>query len=212
MMGMFPADDPKSVKVVDLTLFRREGSWIHSLTLEYEYPETWLLVTVSISRMNGLYTIAGFHVTPVADSLESVNRFSLAGKSALQYVILGLAVAGPIFCIYVLIACLRTKNQNLKWLWAIFILFGVGKLAINWTTGEPTFTPLAVNLPCASITEFPIYGPWAVAISLPLGAILFLVKRSMTIAPRAFSLPSPEALPPALLEEGCDDLNGSPGV
>jgi hypothetical protein len=192
MMGMFPAGEPKSVKVVDVKFLRHQDVWIHSLTLEYEYPATWLLATVSIRSANGTSTIAGMNVTPIADSLESINRFSLADKSALHYLILGLAVALPIFCIYVLVVCLRTKNQKRKWLWAIFILFGVGRLAMNWTTGELTFTPLSVNIPCSSFTAIPAYGPWTVAVLLPLGAILFLIKQSKSTAG------SPDSMTPTL--------------
>jgi hypothetical protein len=178
MAGMFPAEEPKSVKVVDIKFLRHEGSSTHSLTLEYEFTDTWLLVNIAIKRLNGLSTIAAFNVTPIADSLENVNRFSLAGKSVLQYLMLALALAAPIFSLYVLVECLRTKNLRFKWLWAIFILFGVGRLAVNWTTGELAFTPLAVHIPCASLTAVPAYGPWVVAVSLPLGAFLFMARRT----------------------------------
>jgi hypothetical protein len=200
MAAMFPADEPKSVKVVDVRFLRSRDYSTHSLTLEYEYPRTWLLVNISIKKMNGLSTIAAFNVTPIADSLENLNKFSLVGKSTLQYMILGLALAGPVFSVYVLVLCLRTKNQHLKWLWAIFILFGVGRLAINWTTGELTFTPIAVHIPCASAAAVPAYGPWVVAISLPLGAILFLMNRSRIVTPSEVRSSPAEPLPPTLPE------------
>ena len=130
---------------------------------------------MSIKRMGGASTILAFRVTAIADSLEHINRFSLVGKSALQYGILGLALAAPIFSFYVLGFCLRTKNLNRKWLWAIFILVGVGKLGVNGTTGALTFTPLAVQVPCGgATTTMGFYGPWVVTVNLPLGAVLFL--------------------------------------
>jgi hypothetical protein len=178
MAEMFPSEEPKSVKVVDIKFLRHEESRTHSLTLEYEFSDTWLLVNIAIKRLNGASTIAAFNVTPIPDSLENVNRFSLAGKNGPQYLVLILALAAPIFSLYVLVVCLRTKNQRFKWLWAIFILFGVGALSINWTTGELGFTPLAVRIPCASITAVPAYGPWAIIVSLPLGAFLFMARRS----------------------------------
>jgi hypothetical protein len=200
MAEMFPAEEPKSVKVVDVRFFHGADSSTHTLTLEYEFRETWLLVTISTKKMkdDAAATIAVFNVTPIANSLESVNSFSFDGKSASQYVILGLALAGPIFSLYVLVLCLRTRNQNLKWLWAIFILFGVGRLAVNWTTGELTFTPLAVHIPCASVTAVPAYGPWMVAVSLPLGAILFLIQRSRDVTPGQVQSRPVDQLPPIL--------------
>ena len=193
MAGMFPDGEPKSIKVVDVRFFSNS---MRSLTLEYEFPEKWLLVNMSITRRDGTPKIAGFNVTPIADSLESVNRFSLIGKSPMQYAVLSLAVIGPIFCLYVLYLCIRSNWGKLKWLWAIFILFGFGRLAVNWTTGELTFTPLAFHIPCASATAVPAYGPWVIAVSLPLGAILFLIKRRRGTAPRTLPAPSAGELAP----------------
>jgi hypothetical protein len=195
MAGMFPAEEPKSVKVVDLKFSHGPDSSTHSLALEYEFSEEWLLVNISIRRKDGASTITGFNVTPLADSLESLNRFSLVGKRVSQYGVLCLAVIGPIFCLYVFVLCLRTKRQNLRWLWAIFILIGVGRLAVNWTTGELTVALLALHIPCASVTAVPAYGPWTVAVSLPLGAILFLMIRNRNTASRQPRSPSPEQLP-----------------
>jgi hypothetical protein len=197
MAGMFPTEEPKSIKVVDVKFVYKQDSSTHSLTLEYEFSQIWLLVNISIKRINGLATIAAFTVTPIADSLESVNSFGLVGKSAIQYVILALAIAGPNFCLYALVVCLRTKHQNFKWIWAIFILFGVGSLVVNWTTGELNFRPLAVQILCASVTAVPAYGPWMVAVSMPLGAILFVIKRRKSAELTALRTPSAEEQPPS---------------
>jgi hypothetical protein len=198
MAGMFPSGDPKSTKVVAFTFRHGRESSTHWLTLEYEFPDKWLLVNIAIQRRGGASRITEFGVTPIPDSLEHANRFSLVGKSALQYVILGLALAAPIFSFYVLAVCLRTKRQKLKWLWAVFILVGVGKLAIDWATGALTFTPLAINMPCGGATAVGVYGPWVVAVHLPLGAILFLIKRNNSVTPSEVESSPAEQLPPTV--------------
>ena len=154
---------------------------------------------VLIKRTGGASTILAFRATTIADSLEHLNRFSLVGKSALQYGVLGLALVAPIFSFYVLVLCLRTKNLNRRWLWAIFILVGVGKLGVNWTTGALTFTPLAVQVPCGgATTTIGAYGPWVVTVNLPLGAILFLRKRSHRIDLGEVQPSPPEDFPSTL--------------
>jgi hypothetical protein len=189
MAEMLPAQEPHSTKVVAYNLR-------HSLTLEYEFPDKWILVDMSIKRIGDASTITGFRVTPILDSLEHVNRFSLAGKSTVQYAVLGLAVAAPTFTFYVLAVCLKTKNQTRKWLWAIFILVGVGKLGVNWTSGSLIFTPLAVNVPCGgATTTMGFYGPWVVTVNLPLGAILFLRRRSRRLASNQVHAADPAELP-----------------
>jgi asparagine N-glycosylation enzyme membrane subunit Stt3 len=63
-----------------------------------------------------------------------------------------------------------------KWLWILFILFGFGKLSINWTTGQWGVMVLAAQLFSASAAAA-YFGPWIVSVSLPVGAVLFLIKR-----------------------------------
>jgi hypothetical protein len=178
MAAMFPHGEPKSVKVVGVVFRRGSGPPMDSITLEYEFPEQWILVNVAIEKTGGVSRIVGFHSTPISESLEEVNKFRLAGKGPLQYAVLFIAIGLPIFCIYTLVLCLRSKNASRKWLWVPFILLGVGKFAINWTTGECSFTPLAVSLLGTLITANPAYGPWMVSVSFPLGALLFLLRQN----------------------------------
>jgi hypothetical protein len=198
MRGMFPAEAPKSIKVVDVRVsgnIHNPGSFTHALTLEYEFPDAWILVSMSIKRTSGVPTITQFYVKPIATSLETLNRFSLVGKSGPQYAMLVLALLAPIFSIYVLVLCFRTEKRALKWLWALFIVVGVCRLAVNWTTGEFFLKPLAAMIPCASATEVPAYGPWMIAIYLPLGAILYIAKRIRGSGQTPGPIPRPEDLP-----------------
>jgi hypothetical protein len=68
----------------------------------------------------------------------------------------------------------------------LFILFGVGNFALDWTTGEWQFAPLHVHLLSASVSAN-LYGPWVLSVSVPLGALLFLWRR------RRLSAPEPQA-------------------
>ena len=63
-----------------------------------------------------------------------------------------------------------------KWPWILFILFGFGNLAVNWSTGEFGFSTLAIQMFSASASATP-HGPWIISISLPLGAVCFLIFR-----------------------------------
>jgi hypothetical protein len=193
---MFPAHEPKSVKVVSLLFRRGADPPTDSLTLEYEFPDKWILVDFSIQKSGGVSTIVGFNVMPVAESSEEVNSFHLAGKGPLQYMVLLLAIFVPISCIYAFVLCLQSRN-NRKWLWAVFILLGVGKFAVNWTTGEWSFTPFALYILGASVTAHPVYAPWMVAVSFPLGAFLFLKRRgSLALAESPATIEEPPQMPP----------------
>jgi hypothetical protein len=174
--AFFPAENPESIKVVGVNVSQGQELTTTSITLEYQFPSKWLLVNVVTQRKDDVSTILGLHVNTTPDSLENLYRFTLVGKSAVQYLILTLAVCSLLFSVYVLVMCIRTRALKRKWLWALFVLVGIGRLAINRTTGQCTFSLLSIRIPCAHAIADP-YGPWTVAVYLPLGAILFLNHR-----------------------------------
>lgn len=120
-----------------------------------------------------MWKVAGIHVTGLRDSLEDMNRFTLLGKGLSQYFILILAVTFVAFSFYVCGLCIRTKSGMKRWMWISLILVGVGRLTVNWTTGEWYFDVLALQIPCAT-ARADLYGPWMISALFPLGALFFL--------------------------------------
>jgi hypothetical protein len=193
MAAIFPAGDPQSIKVVgvntEVGVNISHPQNTSRITLEYQFPNKWLLVSVATEKKGGFFSIVDFHVTPIPDSLENLNKFTLVGKSTVQYSILILAVCSIVFSFDVLILCIRAKDVKRKWLWLIVVLVGVEKVAVNWNTGQLTFGVLSIYLPTAIATRDP-YGPWTIGVCVPLGAILFLLRqRKLKIAGR--SIPPP---------------------
>jgi hypothetical protein len=185
MAAIFPAEIPETVKVVGVHTSRDRESSTVNITFEYQFPSKWLLVNVATQKTGDVRTIVGFHVTAIANSLENLNQFTVVGKGVIQYLTLTVAVGCLLFTFYVLILCVRSKNVERRWLWMIFVLIGVGKFAVNWTTGQYTFQLLTIHIPCFSATR-PFYGPWTVETYLPLGALLFFNRWSkMNITPES---------------------------
>jgi len=180
MAALMPAQQPISVKVVGAQVsnlsMNGKNSSNTNITFEYQFPGKWLLVNVATQKKDGGFSIVGFRVTPITDSLENLNRFTLTGKSPLHYAVLMLAILFPLFILCVLVLCIRTKMEKRKWLWIIFIVLGVGQFAVNWTTGQWNLNLLHLQLLGAGAFS-PLYGAWIVSVSLPLGAIVFLFRR-----------------------------------
>lgn len=176
MANLIPAANLESVKVVGSHVLHGPGSRSANITFEYQFPGKWLLINVATQKKNEISTIVGFNVNPIPDSLEHINRFTLTGKGLIHYTALILIILIPLFALYALVLCIRTKPMKRKWLWVIFILLGIGKFGINWTTGQYFVAPLSIQL--FGVSAFaPMYGPWTLSISLPLGAIVFLIMR-----------------------------------
>jgi Phospholipase_D-nuclease N-terminal len=90
--------------------------------------------------------------------------------------VLAAAAAAPLFTLYALIVCIRTKIERRKWLWILFILFGFGRFMVNWTTGSWDFHIFYAQLLSASAGAA-FFGPWIISVSLPVGAVFFLSRR-----------------------------------
>lgn len=194
MAKLIPVKDPTSVKVVGANTFKSPNVYKSNITFEYQFSDQWLLANVAIQNKDGVSTIIGFNVRSLPDSLENLNKFKLAGKSLLQYAVLAGTILIPLFSLYALVLCARTRIPKRKWLWIIFILFGIGKFAVNWTTGQWGFMPMSFQLFSAGAFA-PLYGAWTLSISLPLGAIWFLLRRKMLSEPAGKQSHLPE-LPP----------------
>lgn len=186
MAAMFPSGNPTSVKLIgaqrndNLT----DSSSIVNLTFEYDFSGKWVVTNVAVKKQGDRSTIVGFHVYPQPEPLEQQNRFTLTGKHPIQYVVLSLAILLPLLTLYALVVCIRTKIKHRKLLWVFFVIFGVGRFAVNWTTGQLSISLLNIQLFSASAFA-PLYGPWTIAISLPLGAMIFLLrKRELDVASR----------------------------
>lgn len=80
MASIFPTENPESIKVVGAHTFRGQEYSTTDIPPEYQFPSKWLLVSVATRKEGDLSTVIGFHVNPMPDSLENLNKFSLLGK------------------------------------------------------------------------------------------------------------------------------------
>ena len=175
MVATIPTQDPAKVTTIWVNSENLEGPRNYHVTLEYTYPTERLLFNVVLANEGSGSSLLGMHIRVIPESIMKSYEFRF-DKGFRQYVVLAFAIILPLFSLYALIVCIRTKIGLPKWLWAIFILLGFGKFSVNWATGEFDFHLLAIQLlSTGAFAER--YSPWVVSISLPLGAILFLTLR-----------------------------------
>lgn len=172
-----PTENPKSINIVGAQTFTNGDVTNYNLTFEYEYTNSWLLTNVQMVRSGSQLVVTGLHIQPEQTSLKELNRFSLSEKGFLHYVFLVLAVAIPLFVVYVLRLCYKTPGIKRKWLWYVFIAVGMIQFSLNWTTGATGVQPLSVLLLGASFLSSGPFAPVVLSFALPIGAISFLAKR-----------------------------------
>lgn len=200
MAAEIPAGEPLSIKLVGAQIHSWNDATLTNLTYEYEYPGKWLIINVATQKNAVGIQVVGFRVVPNAQSLAELNQFTLWGKSVIQYVVLLLAIVVPLFSLYALVLCVRTPFKGRKWHWVLFIILGVGQLAVNWTTGEWQLRVFSLQLFGASAFA-PPHGPWIFSASLPLGALLFLRRRSKLRRPESGSNEATMPIEPGVAAE-----------
>lgn len=168
------------------------GPTRYLLTFESFYPQGNLLTGVTIRSAddgNG-FRLEGVNVQKLAAPLDVMNAFTLRGKSRLHYVFLALALLALGITATAMVAWARAGRIPRRWLWMAAILLGLGKIGVQWTTGALIAQPLSLQLfSVAAVKEGP-FGPWLFSVSIPFGAIAFLIVR-----PRAVVRPEPEGAP-----------------
>jgi hypothetical protein len=173
MADAFPSLSPLSMKIVGAQRTHAIQQETLNLTFEYDFGAMVVLANVAVKSKSGVKTIIGFNVQQMNQTLESRNRFTLTNKGAPQYLILTGAVLAFLISCYALFVCIREKLPGRKWPWILFILIGIGKVSVNWTTGEWFFQVLSIQVMSAGVFGSP-FGAWMISCSLPLGALIFL--------------------------------------
>jgi hypothetical protein len=189
MAEMIPVAEADSVTLVGAHSQLGDGRRFINLTYQYQFGDRWFLINCATRGEGETLRIAGFNVTSIPRSLEEEYRFTLAGKSPIQYTVLAAAILFPLLSLFALVKCARDRNLRRKWAWILFILLGVGKLTINWTTGAWGFKPVSFLLFSGGAFA-DLYGPWTISTALPLGALVYLLSRRRNQNPAMLSNPS----------------------
>lgn len=174
----FPSETPIEVKAIGSSTYVKDKIWQGVFTFQFEYSDSWLAASVTLQREGGSQpTIIGINVRSLEGDLEQIHKFELAGKSLTHYLILLGAIAIPAFIVLALILCIRTPMSKRKWLWILFILIGVVRVSLNWTTGAIDINPLGFQLLGAGFSKASPYAPVILMVAVPVGAIVFLIRR-----------------------------------
>lgn len=176
LSGYFPDGQPIDIQIVGSHTMTSPGTWSANLTFQYQFSESFLIATVALLKRDDQLMINGINLQVLESSLEEINQFNVGGRGGLGYLFLILAVAIPIFIVGSFVECLRTPIPKRKWLWAIFVLMGVGVMRLNWTTGEFAYSMLSWQLLGAGFLK-PMYGPLVLSVAAPIGAIVFWARR-----------------------------------
>lgn len=180
-----------SLRLVSGAVFYPRGSDVVRRDLLYEIfgPRADALASVSVLEELGWRGIDGLELRVIDKSVAANNAF-LRNLGVPQVVLLGVIGVLVVFHLWAAVVVARTPMRQ-RWLWTAIALLGVGKLSVNWTTAAFGVQPVVVQLLSASGQRTGAIGPWVLAISFPLGAVLALARRRAALAVSRSGAPTP---------------------
>jgi hypothetical protein len=140
-----------------------------------------ILLIIKIRTRDAQPRITHIEWQPAPLDLRERFPFVLSGIPPPLYLVLATAVAVPLLTVYTLVLCWRRRPR--AWgLWTLFIPLGLGKLSVWWLpspfhSSYVRLTPFSIQLFGVGLEKNPSYDPWTLSVSLPLGALLFLLSR-----------------------------------
>ena len=139
-----------------------------------------VLLFARVETEGARMVLTTFKLQPAPIDLRDRYPFVLSGVSPLHYLAILLLVSTPLAMIMAGVAAIRLKIKR-RWLWLIFSLFGVGQLKLLWIAGplSPAMIkvePIAITLLGVGLQKQPLYDPWCLMLSFPLGAVIIFMR------------------------------------
>jgi hypothetical protein len=183
LANLFPDEKVKNVSIVGSHTYSDKKLRRYDLSFLYEFPSKWIYINVRLEKDGDILVVKGVHIQPLRESPEITNRFTFQGKGAINYIFLILSILIGLFIIYAFVLCIKTPIPKKKWLWLILVLLSFIKFTLNWTTGSLNINLFNVQLLGSGFAKGGLLGPWLIETSVPLGAILFMLKRKKWLTP-----------------------------
>lgn len=167
--------DSRSTTFTSFTSGAESATSVFTYAMDADTKHAFVAITTHRDDKGILVTDIG--VTNLKAPPEQLARFSLADKSPGHFIFLAAMAASLGIIIAALVALVRAKGTRRRWLWAIAIVMAVGKVSMNWVTGELAFTVGNLQLlGIAAVQPNPAF-PWILSFGLPVGALMFLWRQ-----------------------------------
>jgi hypothetical protein len=177
----FSAVKPFEKKMIGcfVNYFKSSDVSTRSVNLSYEWSSTdkWYTGNLAWRESGNSKEVYGLHIDPLRAPLEKLHAFTFKNKGVLHWSFLIVSVLNPLLILWALVVCIKTKPLKRKWLWILFIIVGFIQTNLNWTTGAIKINPLSFTIFGSGFSHPTEYSPWIFMISVPIGAIVFLLQR-----------------------------------
>ncbi len=168
----------------------------YRMVLRYVFSDSDALdVLFVLAPSDQSYFVSLVNFQPRTQADIDANAFLAPGKSILNYIYFLAALAIFAFILATLYFCVRgpAPRWRWRWLWVLFILLGIGRFSMVWTTGNLTISPLGAVLFGLEFRKLGVFGPWVFFTGLPVGAIVFWIFRRRWMKQQKLAMAAPQA-------------------
>lgn len=182
LIDLLSASAPQQVKIIGVRGQQKGDQKLIQLNYQIYYEKAWVVASLAIVETPKERYVFSVRMDPLKAPLEKLYAFKFFGKTFIHYLTLLLSVAIPLFIVYTLIQCLKLTDKR-KWIWVPFIILGFVSFHLDWTTGRAFLQPISFLFFGTSFMK-QTFGPLIVSVSIPFGAIAFLVVSRLKRAPQ----------------------------
>lgn len=178
----------RTLKGFKILNYRKQSNWnsedgssiVYMTEYEFSYDNLYYCFSINVLENNRKLSILGFTGGVNNKPIEEIVSFSFSNAGFIHYFFLVFLFLIPAFIIFTISNIAKSKFEK-KWLWIIVSLFGVCGIYLNWTTGVVNFSFFSFHLFGIGFTKSGNIAPWIALLSIPIGAIIYWIKRPSLI-------------------------------
>lgn len=173
----FPTGELISVEIIGSQTHTFNSQWQGNFSFEYQFSDGWAVANTAMKQVDGKPSVIGFNVYRTTASQRDLTAFSAAELTPIRIILLLLTVLIPAFMIFTCYKVYKTPIPVKKKRWYFFSVLGIFGFSFNWTTGVLNYQLATVKLLGVGVVAAGPHAPWILSFTLPLGAVVFWVKR-----------------------------------
>ncbi|MGV3481324.1 MAG: hypothetical protein ACO1O3_15350 [Sphingobium sp.] len=148
-----------------------------ALNYEFGAGKTWVVMQIMLRMTAKGREVIGWNVTPTNARPSTIGNFSFSGKTPIHFAWIAAMIASVFVILTALVQGARSKGIKRRWLWMLGSAFGLGQFSLNWATGAWSIKPIYVSLLGAGFFRPSPFDAWILSFSLPIVAVIFLIRR-----------------------------------
>jgi hypothetical protein len=155
-----------------------------ALNYEFGAGKRWVVMQIVLRSTAKGREVIGWNVTSANARPTSIGNFSFSGKGPIHFVWIAAMIASTLTILVAFVQGFRSKGIKRRWLWMLGSALGLGRFSLNWATGAWSIQPIYVSLLGGSFIRPSPFEPWILSFSLPIVAVISLLRRRSLITER----------------------------